>query len=131
MREKRHVGNLQGAEQLNPRQQQPAPAGAPATLTAAAGDATRGLVVGGLPMTETRTTPCGAFERLPVATSGWTQNATTASSAICPGKNARRVPEVLSLARAKAQETRRRSSSRSKAARNRRSRRCALTGAHS
>ena len=35
MREKRHVGNLQGAEQLN-RRHQPEPAGAPATLTAAA-----------------------------------------------------------------------------------------------
>ena len=48
MREKRHVGNLQSAEQLD-RRHQPAPAVVPVTLTAAMRCTPRaGLVVGGL-----------------------------------------------------------------------------------
>ena len=73
MREKRHVGNLQGAEQLNRRHSRRPQAH---QRRSGAGHATRGLVVGGLrgftgtsrPMTGTRTTPCSAFERSPVAT---------------------------------------------------------------
>ena len=66
MREKRQIGNLQGAKQLNGRWQphQRAPQGR------------RGLVVGGLrgftrmlrSHDRTGTTPCSAFERSPVAT---------------------------------------------------------------